>query len=103
MIKTVDGSHYFEPLCKWKVLDYTIVARHNRFAPYSDNYDTDADKLFLTFFRINNNMVPFKRFELLENPMILENRVRLTRKDPETNYFLEYDKQNEKVRLYREV
>lgn len=103
MIKTVDGMHQFEQISKWRVLDYTIIAKHNRFAQYSDNYDTGADKLFLTYFRVSNSIIPFNRFEPLENPMILENRVKLTRKDPETNYFLEYDKQNEKVRLYREV
>ena len=102
MVKEIDGTRYFEQISQWRALDYTIVAKRNRFAQYADN--PGADRLFLTYFRIDNkNIFPFNKFIELDQPIILADGTKLVRRDPETNEYLEFDKAQDRIRLYREV
>ena len=97
------SSRKFERASRWNTIEYTIVSRKNRFAEFADNYDDGSDKLNMTWFKVNNTMFPVNRFIRLESNIILDDYSTLTRQDPETHMFLEFNKDKSKVRVYNEV
>lgn len=97
------GSRNFKQVSRWNGLDFTIVSRNSKFAQYTDNYLSKADRLNLTCFHFGSIVLPLRRFGKLDKPIELKDLVTLTRFDPETNLFLEINGDKSKVRLYREV
>lgn len=98
-----NSGRKFERASRWNSVEYTIVSRKNRFAEFADNYNSDSDKLNMTWFKINNVMIPLNRFVRLDNNIILDDYSTITLHDPETHMFLEFNKDRSKVRLYNEV
>ena len=104
-VKERNGTRQFKQLSRWCNLDYTIVTRRSLHAPYADNADSKDGTLNLTYFYINHNITPVNRFQKLEVPIMLQDLTVISRKDTKegTNYYLEEDKKNNKVRLWAEV
>ena len=68
----------FERASRWNTVEYTIVSRKNRFAEFADNYNDGSDKLNMTWFKVNNTMLPVNRFIRLESNIILDDYSTLT-------------------------
>lgn len=97
------GTRKFEKISRWNVLSYTTITRNNANAKYADNADSKNDKLFLTYFRLDNTVFPFRRFEKVAEPVMLSDLTRLVMKDSESNMWLEINATKDKVRMYKEV
>ena len=96
-----NGSRSFERVGRWNVVDYTIITRKSTFAKYADSQS--GDKLWLTYFVPRGVMTPMKRFADLDAPIVLEDNIKLVKKDTEGDLFMETNSDNTKVRLYTEV
>ena len=101
VFKEKDGTRVFERSGRWNVVDYTIITRKSTYAKYADN--EDGDRLWLTYFKPHGVMMPMKRFAELDVPIVLEDNIKLVRKDTEDDFFMEISSDNTKVRLYTEV
>lgn len=103
-IKERNGSRMFEKISGWNAIDYTIISDRNKFAKYADNAGSKTEKLTLTFFRIRKQIHPLTQFEKLVTSIQLEDFSVLTRRHIEDDkYFLEFNADKEKVRLWKIV
>jgi len=103
-LKEKTGTRRFERISGWNLLDYTIIADRNRFAPYADNFGKKYEKLTLTYFRLRGRTYPLNMFGKLVDPVVLEDYTKLSRQNvEETTYYLEINSTKDKVRVYREV
>lgn len=97
-----NGTRSFERLSKWHILDYVMVTRKSSFARYATG-GARAEKLDLLHYKVGGVTFPYFRSEELAPVVVLEDGSQLTRKDTETDMFLEVDITRGKVRLYREI
>lgn len=103
LIKERNGNRVFERICRWNIIDYTIVSKNNRFVKYADSFE-NTEKYPLTYFKLRHDTYPYNRYSKLPNNIYLEDLSILSRQDVEdTSYFLEVNSDNTKVRLYREI
>ena len=103
MVKELKGDRQFEKLTRWNVLEDTIISSKNKNAQYADVVNGNTEKLFLTYCVIKGKVTPFNRFTKLETPIMLYDLSVLSRYDAETDYYMEVDQKNHKIRLWKEV
>ena len=103
MVKELKGDRKFERVTRWNILEDTIISPKNKNAPYADVVNNNSDKLFLTFCTIQGKVTPYNRFKKLEQPILLEDLSIISRYDEETQYYMEVDKDNHKIRIWGEV
>ena len=103
MVRERNGNRSFEKMSRWNSLEYSFVSPRNINAKYADNPNSGAKQLAITFFRRNGKVFPLKRFEKLDKPIILEDFSVLTMKDTGSDYWLEVDKNADKIRVYEEI
>ena len=84
-------------------MEYTLVSPRNVNAKYADNPNSSSKLLSITYFRRNGKIYPFKRFEKLATPIVLEDFSVITMKDTGSDYWLEVDKNADKIRVYEEI
>lgn len=102
-IRERNGSRVFEKMSRWNTLEYTTISRKSTLAKYADPSSSDGARLFITYFIRDDKKFPINRFEKLNPPVMLEDLTRLTLKDTESDYWLEINPDNDKIRVYREV
>ena len=102
IVKALNGDK-FEQMCRWKMLDFTIVSPRHDLAKYADNFGTGDKRLKMTWFKLNGVTYPYSRFVKLDTPIRLEERGIITKYDKETDTYLEVSKPEDKIRLYRKV
>ena len=107
IVNEKDGDRKYDRISRWNVLEETIISEKSKHAPYADNFDyskgKQADKLFLTYFKLNGRVIPFNKFAILFPPITLEDRSVISRCDTESGIYLEVDAKARKVRMYRKV
>ena len=103
MIAENGGTRKFERVSRWNAVDYTIITRKSIHAPYTDNVDSKDDKLFLTYFKQNNHIVPVNKYVVLPSAIKLTDGSVLSRYDSETGCYLEVAKDKSKIRIYKEI
>lgn len=103
MVKERKGTRKFEKMSRWNTLEHTIITPNNVNAKYADNAGSGNKKLFITYFKRDNKIYPINRFEKLAQPVILEDFSQLVMKDTDSDYWLELDQANDKIRVYKEV
>lgn len=104
ILKEVSSGRVFERISRWNVIDYTLVSRKNRLAPFADNYDDkNAASLNLTCFKFDTKIHPLKQFETLATPIVLEDNTVLSSCASDKNMLLEVSPDGNKVRVYKEV
>lgn len=102
ILKEKSGNRQFQRGA-WNLIDYTIITRKSIYAPYTDNYDSEDSKLFLTYAKSKGKIVPLNRFTKLDKPIRLDDCVILDRIDKENNIYAETDSSKEHIRFYTEV
>ena len=103
MVKERNGRRSFEKMSRWNSLEYSLVSPRNVNAKYADNPNSGCRQLSITFFRRNGKIYPLKRFKQLDKPIVLEDFSVITMKDTESDYWLEIDKDADKIRVYEEI
>lgn len=103
MVKELKGDRQFEKLTRWNTLEDTIISNKNKNAPYGDVVNGNTEKLFLTYFVLKGKQIPIKRFGKVAPPLVLEDLSIISGYDPETQYYLEVDKDNRKIRVWKEI
>ena len=103
VVKEHNGVREFNRASRWNSLEETIITPKNANAPYADNTGGDKKRLFITYVSRRDKLYPLRRFEPLDQPVILEDFAKLTLKDPVSGYFLEFNEDKSKARLYLEV
>lgn len=103
LISEMNGTRKFELLSRWNTLEYTLISRSSKFAPYSDNYNSHANKLNFTFFKVRNVIYPLNKFARFDQPILLDDFSTISRIDTETGILLEINDDKSKVRLLKEI
>ena len=97
------GDRKFERVAQWTNIEYTLVSKNHRFAQFADNYGIRDDKLQITLVGRGQFKSPLRKYNLLPQPIILEDFTSLCKVDFEDNIFLEIDKEKDRVRMYKEI
>ena len=100
VFKEKQGNKVFERSSRWNLLEYTIISDKSINAPYADNYGKGDKKLFLTYIKFMNTVIPLNKFKDLPEPILLEDFVTLTKYCEELGYYLEV--KGERVKVYWE-
>ena len=103
IVEEKNGTRKFERITCWNKIDETLITRKSIHAPYADNPDSKGEKLFLTYFKLNNHITPLNKFGKLMTAVTLSDRSVISRQDTETGYFMEVNSSKDKVRLYKEI
>ena len=54
LIKERNGNRVFERICRWNIIDYTIISKNNRFVKYADSFE-NTEKYPLTYFKLRQS------------------------------------------------
>lgn len=101
VFKEKHGDKAYNRSGRWNVLEYTVISDKSVNAPYADNYGKGDKKLFLTYIKYMNKIIPINKFKDLPEPIELDDFVTLSKYSEELGYYLEV--KGEKVKVYWEA